>query len=156
MHLVRSLDTLLSWDNLQEQHDLENVKVLEYYITRFGMISLQDVQKNAQQATIRDLFKRQDVRIRMYVCTYDVLIVTSGLLISHFITRVGTRFWDVKFYYLSIGIVPIKPSMLLSVFRGGVPTGSCEARNFGLLLMLVLLFLVVLFSNRGKGAKTPD
>ena len=51
--------------------DLESVKVSERYITRFGMIRLQDFQKNAHQTTIRDFFKRQDVKIRMYVRCFD-------------------------------------------------------------------------------------
>ena len=45
----------------QEHPDLESVKILERYITRFGMIRLQDFRKNALQTTIRDFFKRQDV-----------------------------------------------------------------------------------------------
>ena len=68
MHL---LDTFLSWENQQEHPDLESVKILERCITRFGMIRLQDFQKNAQQTTIRDFFKRQDIKIRIYVRCFD-------------------------------------------------------------------------------------
>ena len=50
----------------------------------------------------------------------------------------GIKILLVVTHYLSIGIVPINPSTLLSIFRGGVPMGSCEARNVGLLLVLIL------------------
>ena len=56
-----ALDTLLLWENQQEHPDLERVNMLEHYATRVGMIRLQDFQKNAQQTTIWDFFKRQGV-----------------------------------------------------------------------------------------------
>ena len=58
---LSALDTLLLWENQQEHPNLESVKMLERYTTRVGMIRLQDFQKNAQQTTIQDFFKRQDV-----------------------------------------------------------------------------------------------
>ena len=54
-----ALDTLLLWENQQEHPDLETVKILERYSTRFGMIRLRDFQKNAQQTSIQDFFKTQ-------------------------------------------------------------------------------------------------
>ena len=54
-----ALDTLLLWENQEEHPDLESVKILERYSTSVGMIRLRDFQKNAQQTSIQDFFKRQ-------------------------------------------------------------------------------------------------
>ena len=57
---LAALDTLLLWEKQQDHPDSETTKSLDRLAIRIGKKRLQDLQKNAEQATLHDFFQQSN------------------------------------------------------------------------------------------------